>query len=97
LAITVSDTVAIRAKIFLENRGSGLGLRVGVKTTGCSRLAYILQFVYEVNVDEQLFDDNGVKIITDGKSLAYLDGTHLDFAKDGLNEGFQFTNPNANG
>jgi iron-sulfur cluster assembly protein len=50
-----------------------------------------------VNVDEQLFDDNGVKIITDGKSLAYLDGTHLDFAKDGLNEGFQFTNPNANG
>jgi iron-sulfur cluster assembly protein len=97
LAITVSETVATRAKMFLENRGSGLGLRLGVKTTGCSRLAYIFQFVHEVNVDEQLFEDNGVKIITDGKRLAYLDGTHLDFAKDGLHEGFQFTNPNANG
>jgi iron-sulfur cluster assembly protein len=97
LAITVSETEATRAKIFLENRGSVLGLRLGVKTTGCSRLAYILQLIDEVNVDEQLFDDNGVKIITDCKRLAYLDGTHLDFAKDGLNEGFQFTNPNANG
>jgi iron-sulfur cluster assembly protein len=68
-----------------------------VKITGCSRLAYILQFVDEVYVGDQLFEDNSVKIITDGKILAYLDGIHLDFAKDGLNEGFQFTNPNANG
>lgn len=97
MAITVSDTAAQRAKTFLENRGSGLGLRLGVKTTGCSGLAYVLEFVDDVNADDQLFEDNGVKIIVDGKSLVYLDGTHLDFAKEGLNEGFQFTNPNANG
>lgn len=97
MAITVSDTAAQRAKAFLENRGSGLGLRLGVKTTGCSGLAYVLEFVDDVNSDDQMFEDNGVKIIIDGKSLVYLDGTHLDFAKDGLNEGFEFTNPNANG
>ena len=94
MAITVSDTAAQRAKTFLENRGSGLGLRLGVKTTGCSGLAYVLEFVDEVNADDKLFEDNGVKIIVDGKSLVYLDGTHLDFAKEGLNEGFKFKNPN---
>ncbi|MEP0355690.1 MAG: iron-sulfur cluster assembly protein IscA [Paraglaciecola sp.] len=97
MAITVSDSAAQRAKTFLENRGKGLGLRLGVKTTGCSGLAYVLEFVDDLNSDDQLFEDNGVKIIIDGKSLVYLDGTHLDFAKDGLNEGFEFTNPNANG
>ncbi|MEO9945153.1 MAG: iron-sulfur cluster assembly protein IscA [Paraglaciecola sp.] len=97
MAITVSDSAAQRAKTFLENRGKGLGLRLGVKTTGCSGLAYVLEFVDDLNSDDQLFEDNGVKIIVDGKSLVYLDGTHLDFAKDGLNEGFEFTNPNANG
>ena len=97
MAITVSDTAALRAKTFLANRGSGLGLRLGVKTTGCSGLAYVLEFVDAVNADDQLFEDNGVTIIIDGKSLVYLDGTHLDFVKEGLNEGFQFTNPNANG
>ena len=97
MAITVSDTAAQRAKTFLENRGSGLGLRFGVKQTGCYGLAYVLEFVDDLNDDDKLFEDNGVKIIVDGKSLVYLDGTHLDFAKEGLNEGFQFTNPNANG
>ncbi|MDU0356156.1 iron-sulfur cluster assembly protein IscA [Paraglaciecola aquimarina] len=97
MGIKVSDTAAQRARTFLENRGSGIGLRLGVKTTGCSGLAYVLEFVDEVNDDDQVFEDNGIKIIIDGKSLVYLDGTHLDFTKDGLNEGFQFTNPNANG
>ena len=95
MSITVSDTAALHAKTFLENRGSGLGLRFGVKTTGCSGLAYVLEFVDDVQEDDTVFEDNGVKIIIDGKSLAYLDGTHLDFAKEGLNEGFQFTNPNS--
>lgn len=81
----------------MDNRGKGLGLRLGVKTTGCSGLAYVLEFVDELNADDEVFEDNGVKIIIDGKSLVYLDGTELDFAKEGLNEGFMFNNPNANG
>jgi iron-sulfur cluster assembly protein len=97
MAISVSDAAAQRAKSFLASRGKGLGIRLGVKTTGCSGLAYVLEFVDELNADDTLFEDNGVKIIIDGKSLVYLDGTVLDFAKEGLNEGFTFTNPNAKG
>ncbi|MBT0585728.1 iron-sulfur cluster assembly protein IscA [Alteromonas oceanisediminis] len=97
MGIKVSDAAATRAKTFLQNRGSGLGIRLGVKTTGCSGLAYVLEFVDDLNEDDEVFEDNGVKIIIDGKSLVYLDGTELDFAKEGLNEGFQFNNPNANG
>lgn len=97
MGIKVSDAAATRARTFMENRGKGLGLRLGVKTTGCSGLAYVLEFVDELNPDDEVFEDNGVKIIIDGKSLVYLDGTELDFAKEGLNEGFMFNNPNANG
>ena len=97
MGIRVSDAAANRAKTFLANRGKGVGLRLGVKTTGCSGLAYVLEFVDELNADDEVFEDNGVKIIIDGKSLVYLDGTELDFEKEGLNEGFKFNNPNANG
>lgn len=97
MGIKVSDAAAQRANSFLQNRGKGIGLRLGVKTTGCSGLAYVLEFVDQLNEDDQVFEDNGVKIIIDAKSLVYLDGTELDFAKEGLNEGFQFNNPNANG
>lgn len=97
MGIKISAAAADRAKTFLEGRGKGLGLRLGVKTTGCSGLAYVLEFVDQLNEDDQVFEDNGVKIIIDAKSLVYLDGTELDFAKEGLNEGFQFNNPNANG
>lgn len=97
MAIKISEAAAQRARSFLENRGKGLGLRLGVKTTGCSGLAYVLEFVDELNPEDTVFEDNGVKIIIDGKSLVYLDGTELDFTKEGLNEGFQFNNPNANG
>lgn len=97
LAITVTEAAANRAKTFLQNRGKGLGLRLGVKTTGCSGLAYVLEFVDELDDGDEIFEDNGVKVIIDGKSLAYLDGTELDFAKEGLNEGFQFNNPNVSG
>lgn len=97
MGIKVSDAAAQRAQSFLVNRGKGLGLRLGVKTTGCSGLAYVLEFVDDLNPDDTVFEDNGVKIIIDGKSLVYLDGTELDFAKEGLNEGFQFNNPNADG
>ena len=79
---------------FLANRGNGLGVRLGVKTSGCSGLAYVLEFVDELDEDDQVFEDHGVKVIIDRKSLVYLDGTELDYGKEGLNEGFKFNNPN---
>ena len=82
---------------FLESRGKGIGLRVGIKTTGCSGLAYVLEFVDELAEGDETFEFNGVTIIVDGKSLVYIDGTELDFVKEGLNEGFKFNNPNQNG
>lgn len=95
MAITVTEAAASRVRTFLENRGKGIGLRLGVKTTGCSGMAYILEFVDQLNDEDNTFEEHGVTIIIDTKSLVYLDGTELDFAKEGLNEGFQFNNPNA--
>lgn len=94
MSITLTESAANRVQSFLQNRGKGVGLRLGVKTTGCSGMAYILEFADEIQPEDQVFEDRGVKIIIDPKSLVYLDGTELDFAKEGLNEGFQFNNPN---
>ena len=95
MAITLTEKAAERVKSFLENRGKGIGLRLGVKTTGCSGMAYVLEFVDELNPEDEVFESNGVKIIIDPKSLVFLDGTEVDFVKQGLNEGFEFRNPNA--
>ncbi len=95
MTITMTDTAASRVKTFLENRGKGIGLRLGVKTTGCSGMAYVLEFVDELNEEDEVFEHSGVKVIIDPKSLVYLDGTELDYVKEGLNEGFEFNNPNA--
>ena len=97
MAITLTEPAAERVKSFLENRGKGVGLRLGVKTMGCSGMGYVLEFVDEINDDDEVFEDHGVKVIVDKKSLAYIDGTELDYTKDGLNEGFQFKNPNEEG
>jgi iron-sulfur cluster assembly protein len=94
MAITLTQTAADRVNEFLANRGKGVGLRLGVKTTGCSGMAYVMEFVDELNTEDEVFEDHGVKIIVDKKSLVYLDGTEVDFTKEGLNEGFKFTNPN---
>ncbi len=94
MSITMSDSAAQRVQVFLTNRGKGLGLRLGVRTSGCSGMAYVLEFVDEANDDDIVFEDKGIKVIIDGKSLVYLDGTELDFVKEGLNEGFKFNNPN---
>ncbi|MDH5181264.1 MAG: iron-sulfur cluster assembly protein IscA [Gammaproteobacteria bacterium] len=94
MAITLTERAADRVKTFLANRGKGMGLRLGVKTTGCSGMAYILEFVDEVDEQDQMFESCGVKIFVDPKSMIYMDGTELDFAKEGLNEGFKFNNPN---
>ncbi len=95
MAIHLTDVAANRVQKFLANRGKGIGLRLGVKTTGCSGLAYVLEFVDELQSDDEVFESKGVKVVIDQKSLLFLDGTEVDFGKEGLNEGFQFRNPNA--
>ncbi|MBU2969930.1 MULTISPECIES: iron-sulfur cluster assembly protein IscA [unclassified Pseudoalteromonas] len=97
MAITMTDAAAARVKSFLDNRGKGIGLRVGIKTTGCSGLAYVLEFVDELAEGDETFEHDGVTVIVDAKSLVYIDGTELDFVKEGLNEGFKFVNPNQSG
>jgi iron-sulfur cluster assembly protein len=94
MSITLTDRAADRVKAFLTKRGKGVGVRLGVRSSGCSGLAYVLEFVDVVDAHDQVFEDHGVKIIIDPKSLVYLDGTELDFAREGLNEGFKFNNPN---
>ena len=94
MAITLTDAAANRVKTFMNNRGKGIGLRLGVRTTGCSGMAYVLEFADELDQNDTVFEDNDVKVIIDPKSLIYLDGTELDFGKEGLNEGFKFNNPN---
>jgi len=94
MGISLTQPAAERVNAFLDSRGKGIGLRIGVKTTGCSGMAYVLEFIDEVNDEDQVFESKGVKLIIDPKSLLYLDGTELDFSKEGLNEGFKFNNPN---
>lgn len=94
MAITLTEAAANHVKNFIAKRGKGLGLRLGVRTTGCSGLAYKLEFADEAGADDQLFESHGVTVLVDPKSLAYLDGTELDFSREGLNEGFKFNNPN---
>jgi iron-sulfur cluster assembly protein len=95
MAVTLTETAASRVQKFLVSRGKGIGLRVGVKTSGCSGMAYTLEFVDEAAPEDVIFDSLGVKVLVDPTSLVYLDGTELDYAKEGLNEGFKFNNPNA--
>ena len=97
MAITLTDKAASRVSDFLNNRGSGIGIRLSVQTTGCSGLGYNMEFVDQTNEDDKVFEDHGVKVIIDAKSLIYLDGTEVDYVKEGLNEGFEFNNPNAKG
>ena len=94
MSITLTEAAAKHVRGFLENRNKGLGIRLGVRTSGCSGMAYVLEFADEADEDDVIFEDHGVKVLVDPKSLLYLDGTELDYTKEGLNEGFKFTNPN---
>ena len=94
MAVTLTEAAARHVSKYLAKRGKGVGVRLGVKTTGCSGLAYKLEYVDEVAPEDVVFENHGVKLMVDPKSLAYIDGTELDFAKEGLNEGFKFNNPN---
>ncbi|MFS1563069.1 MAG: iron-sulfur cluster assembly protein IscA [Candidatus Arsenophonus phytopathogenicus] len=95
MLIFLTENAAERILTFLHNRGKGEELRLGVRTSGCSGMAYMLEFVDIINEDDTVFEDKGVKVIVDGKSIVYLNGTELDFVKEGLNEGFKFNNPNS--
>ena len=92
--ITLTERAATHVSDFLAKRGKGVGLRLGVRTSGCSGMAYKLEYADAINPEDHTFESHGVKVIVDAKSLAYLDGTELDFAREGLNEGFKFNNPN---
>lgn len=94
MAVQLTQNAADRVMQFLTKRGKGIGLRLGVKTTGCSGLAYKLEFVDSVALGDLEFESCNVRIFVDPKSLQYLDGTTLDYTKEGLQEGFKFVNPN---
>lgn len=94
MSITLTDTAANHVRKFIDRRGKGVGLRLAVKTSGCSGLAYALEFADEVTPDDLSFESNGVTVFVDPKSLAFVDGTELDFVREGINEGFKFNNPN---
>lgn len=94
MSVTLSERAAKHVTNFMTKRGKGFGIRLGVKTSGCSGMAYRLEFVDEAETEDLIFESNGVKVVIDPKSLVYLDGTELDFVREGLNEGFKFNNPN---
>lgn len=92
--VSLTPSAANHVSKFLQKRGKGVGLRLGVKTNGCSGMAYKLEYADAIGADDLQFDSNGVKVLVDPKSLPYIDGTELDFVREGLNEGFKFNNPN---
>ena len=94
MPISLSESAARHVSNFIAKRGKGFGIRLGVKTSGCSGMAYKLEFVDELQADDVRFESHGVTVLVDPRSLPYLDGTELDFAREGLNEGFKFNNPN---
>src|SRR4029450_8757115 len=94
MAITLTESAAKHVARSLDKRGKGVGLRLGVRTSGCSGLAYRIEYADDIRPEDLAFESHGVKVLVDPKSLQFLDGTELDFAREGLNEGFKFNNPN---
>lgn len=97
MSVSLTPSAAERVRSFLEKRGSGVGLRLGVKKTGCSGFAYVVNYADEVAASDVVFEHQGVKVIVDSDSLRYVDGTEIDFVRQGLNEAFKFRNPNVRG
>ena len=91
--ITVTDTASKKINQNLSKRGNGLGIRIGIRTTGCSGLAYVLEYVDSINSDDTIFEAQDVKVIVDAKSLPILGDLTIDYVRQGLNEGFEFINP----
>ena len=97
MGISLTESAATRVKTFLAARGHGIGLRLSVRKTGCSGFAYVINYADEAHPGEVMFEDRGVKVFVDPASLGVLDGTTVDFVKQGLNEAFRFRNPNVKG
>jgi len=97
MSVSLTESAAERVRSFMDKRGSGVGLRLGVRKTGCSGFAYVVSYADEVGADDVVFEDRGVKVIVDAESLRFVDGTEIDFARHGLNEAFRFRNPNVRG
>jgi len=95
MAISLTESAAHRVRTHLERRGNGIGLRVGIKKTGCSGFAYVVNYAESIQPDDSVFEERGVKIVVDAASLPLIDGTTVDFVKQGLNEAFKFQNPKA--
>ena len=97
MAISLTETAADRVRNYLDARGEGIGLRVGVKKTGCNGFAYVINYADAIEEDDVTFEQRGVKVVVDKTSLELIDGTEVDFVKEGLNEAFKFRNPNVTG
>ncbi len=97
MAISLTEPAAERVRNYLADRGTGIGLRIGVKKTGCNGFAYVINYAEQVDDDDVVFEERGVKVVVDRESLELIDGTEVDFIKEGLNEAFRFRNPNITG
>ena len=97
MSVSLTESAAERVRSFIDKRGQGVGLRLGVRKTGCSGFAYVVSYADEVGAGDVVFEDRGVKVIVDAESLRFVDGTEIDFARHGLNEAFRFRNPNVRG
>lgn len=97
MAVTLTPSAADRVRSFLAQRGHGVGLRLGVRKTGCSGYAYVVNYAEEIGELDEVFDSDGIKVIVDRESLGFVDGTQIDFVRQGLNEAFKFRNPNVKG
>lgn len=94
MGISLTEVAAKHVMSYLEDRGKGIGIRLAVKTTGCSGLMYVIEPVDEPQEEDMQFKTQGVEVYVDPKSMVYVDGTEMDYVKQGLNEGFEFRNPN---
>ncbi len=97
MSISLTPTAADRVRSFIADQGKGVGLRLGVKKTGCNGFAYVVNYADTIGADDEVFEDQGVKVVVDRESLRLLDGTEIDFVRHGLNEAFRFRNPNVKG
>jgi len=97
MAVSLTEAAANHVRRSLDKRGKGEGIRVGIRTTGCSGMAYVLEYVDEASPEDEVFESHGLKVMVDSNSLDFIDGTELDFVREGINEGFKFNNPNVRG
>ena len=97
MTVSITKNAAKRVQLFMSERKNNVGLRIGVKKTGCSGYAYVVDYADLINADDVIFEEHGVKVVVDPKSLELIDGTEVDFIKEGMNEVFRFRNPKVKG